>query len=128
MERNLERLDRTLTSLQIRHQRWRRQLAWLDADQFERHRQHEREVFAQQRRRERDFVSILRFIGSPTFAARRKQRLARVVAVEDTLVGHLLGLKNAQLKRKRDLVRSLDAGQVFSRQQGRRRSRSWLDS
>lgn len=129
-EANLERIDRNLTkfdarlsALQIRQQKWRRQLAWLDEADFAQMRTAERELWIRQRQRERDFVAILRFIGSPIFATRRKHRLARTVAIEDTLVGHLLGLKNAQLKRRRELVRSLANVQVFGRTQRRARKR-----
>ena len=124
IDRNLSRFDARLSALQIRHQKWRRQLAWLDEDQFARERAQEREAWIRQRQRERDFAAILRFIGSPLFAASRKQRLARTIPVEDTLVGHLLGLKNAQLKRRRELARSLGNTQVFRREDGRTRNRT----
>lgn len=124
IDANVERLTARLAGVQIRQQRWRRQLAWLDEADFAQMRAAERETWMRQRQRERDFVAILRFIGSPIFAARRKQRLARTVAIEDTLVGHLLGLKNAHLKRRRELTRSVGNDQAFGRTQRRGRART----
>lgn len=123
MERNLTRLDQKLTHLQVRHQRWRRQLAWLDSDQFAKARQDERAAAAKAQRRDRDFVSILQAIGSLFVAERRRQRLRKVVSFEDSFIGQLLGLKSSQLKRKRDLARTIGNSQAFGRARGRTRDR-----
>lgn len=123
IDRNLRRVDSRLAALQIRHQRRRRQLAWLDEDAASRARAAERGAWIRHRQRERDFVAILRFLASPLFAAKRRQRLTRAVALQDTLIGHLLGLKSTQLKRRRELARTLGNVQAFGRKQSR--GRAW---